>query len=175
MKFTNRYSDKLFSTIFLSPLLLCLVILLLSSCKYEEVTVGQLSGMKINKITNEGVEMEMGIQLKNPNSYGFTIFPSSFDVSLGGTNLGKAHLSKKEKVGPNSDEVHTFLIKTSFDQLTQGGLPGLINLFAKKNPEVEIKGTLKAGKFLFRKRIPIDRKQNTKMENNAGGGLFNMH
>jgi len=175
MKVIHRYSGKSFSVTILFPLFLCFTIFLLSSCKYEEVTVSQLSGMKINKITNEGVEMEMGIQLKNPNSYGFTIFPSSFDVSLGGTNLGKAHLSKKEKVGPNSDELHTFLIKTSFDQLTQGGIPGLINLFAKKNPEVEIKGNLKAGKFLFRKRIPIDRKQNTRMENNAGGGLFNMH
>ncbi|HXC03915.1 MAG TPA: LEA type 2 family protein [Bacteroidia bacterium] len=149
--------------------------LILSSCKYQEVTLGQISGLKVNKITKEGVEMEIGMKINNPNSYGFTVFPSSFQVKLSGTDMGTARLNHRVHIKAHSDEIHTFVVKTSYNQLMQGGLPGMIGLFSQKNAQLEIKGNLKAGKFLFRKKIPIDRKQNTRMENNAGGGLFNMN
>jgi LEA14-like dessication related protein len=141
--------------------------------KYKEVTISQISNVKIKKITNDGMELELGMKIKNPNAYSFSVYPSSFHISLSGTDMGVARLSRREHIKANSEDTHTFLIKTSYDKMLQGGLPALLGLFSKNNTEVEIKGNLKAGKCLIRKKIPIDRKQNTLLENNAAGSLFN--
>ncbi|MFI5149341.1 MAG: LEA type 2 family protein [Bacteroidia bacterium] len=151
------------------------ILIFTASCKYKEVTLGQISGLKINKITTNGLELELGMKINNPNSYGFSIYRSSFRIKLGGADLGTARIAKRTHIKAHSDEVYTFTIKTSFDKLKEDGLAGMISLFSKKNAEIEIKGNLKAGKFLLRKKIPVDRKQSTRMENNAGGGLFNLN
>jgi LEA14-like dessication related protein len=163
------------SRVFLRLGILFSFVMLLGSCSYQGVTLSQITGVKVKKITNQGVEMEIGMKIDNPNSYGFNVYRSSFQIKLNGTDLGKARLAKREHVKAHSNDVHTFLVTTSFDQLLKGGLPEVIGMFSRKNSELEIKGNLKAGKFLLRKKIPIDRKQNTKMENNAAGGLFNLN
>ncbi|HEV7230319.1 MAG TPA: LEA type 2 family protein [Bacteroidia bacterium] len=155
--------------------LLCLLILLSTGCsEFKEVQVSQISGVKILKITDKGVDMEIGMKIKNPNTYSFTIYRSAFDIKLGGTDLGVATLKRKEKVQAGSEEVHTFLITTTFDKLIKGGLGSVMALFGSKNAEIEIKGNLKVGKFLIRKSIPIDRKQKTGLDNQAAGSLFNL-
>jgi LEA14-like dessication related protein len=167
---------KILASLRYSPyFLLCFVLLFLSGCsEFKEVQVSQISGVKILKITDKGIDMEIGMKIKNPNTYSFTIYRSAFDIKLGGTDLGVATLKRKEKVKANSEEVHTFLITTTFDKLIKGGLGSVMALLGSKNAEVEIKGNLKVGKFLIRKSIPIDRKQKAGLDNQAAGSLFNL-
>ncbi len=115
------------------------------------------------------------MKINNPNTYSFSIFRSTFDIKLGGVDMGTASLSKKEKVSAHSDEIHTFHITTTFNKLLEGGLGGIFALLGKKNTEIEIKGDLKVGKFLIRKAIPVERKQKVSLDNETGTGtLFDL-
>jgi LEA14-like dessication related protein len=165
---------QLFSTISFGFILLLL--LSSSGCtQFKEVQLSQIGGVKIIKITDKGIEMELGMKINNPNNYAFSIYRSSFDIKLAGVDMGTAVLSKKEKVAANSDEMHNFHITTTFNKLLEGGLGGIFALFGKKNTEVEINGNLKVGKFLIRKSIPIARKQKVGLDNQTGtDSLFDM-
>jgi LEA14-like dessication related protein len=168
------HSPHRFSRLFLCVFLLS-GFLFISGCgQFQEVEITEISGVKILKITEKGVDMEIGMKIKNPNGYAFTVFPSSFDIKLSGTDLGTANLQQSEKVNANSEDVHTFRISTTFDKLMEGGLASLLAIFGKNHSEIEIKGNLKVGRFIFRKSIPIDRKQKTNLDNQAGGSLFDM-
>jgi len=163
----------------LSPLLICLIFLFALSfngcTQFKEVQLSEIGGVKIIKITDKGIEMELGMKINNPNGYAFSIYRSSFDIKLAGTDMGTATLSKKERVAANSDEIHTFHITTTFGKLLEGGLGGIFALLGKKNTEVELKGNLKVGKLLIRKSIPIERKQKVNLDNQTGtGSLFDM-
>jgi LEA14-like dessication related protein len=156
-------------------LLFLLPFLLLAGCgEYQEVQVTQIGGLKIVKLTDKGVELEIGMKIKNPNTYGFTLFPSEFEIYLSGTDLGKARLTKKENIAPNSEEMHYFHVASTFDKLAGTGVPGLLMLFGSKQAEIEIKGNLKAGRFLFRRKIPVDRKQKVNMDKSSGGSLLDL-
>jgi LEA14-like dessication related protein len=170
--------DSFFRLSHRTTLLRALVIvtaLSFSGCaEFQEVQITQISGVKILKMTDKGVDLEIGMKIKNPNGYGFTVYPSTFDIKLSGTDLGLAHLQKKEKVSAHSEDVHTFQISTTFDKLLEGGFANIIGLFSNKNAEIEIKGDLKAGRFLLRKSIPIYRKQKALMNNESGGSILDM-
>ena len=140
---------------------------------FKEVQISQISGVKVLKVSDKGIELELGMKIKNPNAWAFTIYRSAFHVSLGETDLGIARLTHKERVGAHSEEVHTFHINTTFDKLAQGGVGNLIALFAsRRNPEIQIKGNLKVGKFLIRKSIAIDKKQKVNLDTKDLGSLF---
>jgi LEA14-like dessication related protein len=166
----NRYSCRL------PVCILFLFLLSLSSCKgFKEVQLSQIGAVKIIQITDKGIELELGMKISNPNTYGFSIYRSSFGIKIGGVDMGTAILSKKEKVSASSNEMHTFHITTTFNKLLEGGLGGMLALLGKKNAEVEIKGNLKVGKFLLRKSIPVERKQKVNLDNQTGtGSLFDL-
>jgi LEA14-like dessication related protein len=158
---------------FQAMLLVVFMIVSLSSCgPFKEVQVTQISGVKVVHVGDKGVELELGMKINNPNSYGFSIFRSSFDIVLSGTDLGTARLSKREHIAAHSEEFHTFHITTTMDKLLKGGLGSVMALFGTKNPEIEIKGNLKVGKFLIHKSIPVDRKQKINLENPFNQKMF---
>ena len=50
-----------------------------SSCKeFEEIKVIDVDSFHVNKLTPEGIEAEINLKIKNPNTYGFLIYPSEF-------------------------------------------------------------------------------------------------
>ena len=128
------------------------------SCKeFKEAQCTGVKGFKINKINTEGLSAEVMLGIKNPNSVGFSIYPSEFDVVLMGINLGKAKLKKRVHIDANTEKTYTFTLKSDFKnmnlmdimKLTGGGSKGAI----------EVKGNLKAGKFYLKKKFPVDVKE----------------
>jgi LEA14-like dessication related protein len=177
----QRFSDSDDLTIAARRRLLLPVLTILAACMlvlsgcgdFKEVQISQISGVKVLNVSDKGIELELGMKIKNPNAWAFTIYRSAFHVNLGETDLGIAQLTHKERVAANSEEVHTFHISTTFDKIAQGGMGNLIALFAaRKNPEIQIKGNLKVGKFLIRKSIPIDKKQRVNLDTKDLGSLF---
>ena len=66
------------------------------SCKdFKEAEVTGVKGFKINKANMDGIEAIVTIGIRNPNDIGFSIYPSEFEVTYGGMNLGKARLTKR--------------------------------------------------------------------------------
>lgn len=125
------------------------------SCKsIKEPEYTGIKGFKVNKIDLKGIDANIELGVKNPNSFGFSVYKSSFNVSLGGKTIGKAKSIKRVFIKPNEEKSYTFHLKGSFEgmqlaevmQIVSGGLKGNINLTGK----------IKVGKFLIRKGFPVN-------------------
>lgn len=102
------------------------------------------------------IEGELQLKIKNPNSVGFSIFPSEFDISYGDLKLGKAKLHKRVHIGANTEKSYTFKLKSNpenlnlFDILKLAGSGG--------SGTIQLKGDLKVGKLFVRKKYPVNYK-----------------
>ncbi|MBN2668369.1 MAG: LEA type 2 family protein [Bacteroidales bacterium] len=134
----------------------------LYSCEVKEVEVGNLQSFNINEITKEYIEVVLAAPIKNPNNFGFTISDVDLDITFNGIALGKINKVKNVKIDANSDEVKHLVFRIQLDKLAKGGLlivPSLLTNRAK----VEVHGYVKARKFLFNKKIPVDYNKTTKI------------
>ncbi|MDP2386154.1 MAG: LEA type 2 family protein [Bacteroidota bacterium] len=134
-----------------------LLIFLLSSCKdFKEINVSKIENFQVKKLTQEGIEAEVKVTINNPNTIGFSVFRSKCDVYYGGVYLGKAKLSKRVKIGANSNSEHTFKLKGKFKDMSFDLMGTLLSGRAQN---LELKGYLTAGKLFYRKKFPLDRKE----------------
>ncbi|MCW3076903.1 MAG: hypothetical protein JWO32_1512 [Bacteroidetes bacterium] len=149
---------KCLTSLFLSAVLF----LFLSSCKdFKEAQCTGVKGFKINKVDAQGLDANIILGIKNPNSVGFSIYPSEFDVIYNGINLGKAHSSKRVHIGANSEETYSFNLKSDFKNVNLADIMKLVS--GGGNGMVQVKGDLKAGKFYLKKKIPVDVKERARL------------
>ena len=135
-------------------ILISAFVFLFNSCKeFQEVKVTGVKSFRLTKVGSEGIEGEVIIGIKNPNDYGFSIYPSEFDINYSGIKMGKARLYKRVHIDGNSEKPYVFKLKTSLKDMNLMDIMGLVG---GKLGKIEVKGTLKAGKFYLKKRIPVD-------------------
>lgn len=126
------------------------------SCKnLKEVQCLGVSKFKLNSINTEAIDADIFLKLKNPNTAGFTIGKSEFDVSYGGIKMGKAKLLKGVKIKGNAEDVYAFKLQTNFKNVLS--LDNVMNLLQAVNQAglLEIKGDLNVKKGLVSKKFPI--------------------
>ena len=117
-------------------------------------------------MTPKGIEGEIMVTIKNPNNMGFKVFRSKADIMYGEMKLGKAKMVKKVRIPPNSSAEYTFVLKGDLKDVSMAELPSLL---MGKNKQMEIKGYIKAGKWYYKKRFPINEKQKLKGMDFKGG------
>lgn len=136
--------------------------LFLNSCKdFKEAQCTGVKGFKINKINTEGLNADLILGIKNPNSIGFSVYPSEFDVILNGVNLGKAKSSKRVHIDANGEKNYTFTLKSDFKNVNPLDIIKLAS-GGTTSGNIQVKGNLKAGKFYLKKKFPIDIKERIK-------------
>lgn len=153
---------------FARQIVICLAVLLLTSCigELKEVSISRINDFKVTKLSPGGIEGEIHVTIKNPNSTRFRVFRSRADIVYGGIKLGRATSVRKIKVPANSEADHTFVLKGSLKDVSVTDLPGL---FTSKNKQMEIDGYIKAGKWYYWKKFPISEKQRLKGLDFKGG------
>lgn len=150
-------------TLFLTGFLLTM---LLTACGgFKNVTMGGIQNAHITKLDTKELQAEVTIRIKNPNNYGFKIYPSDLDVMLNNSPIGAARIDKKVKIKRNSDEEHTFIIKSDLSKLGFESIPALMGMFSKNNLNVGIKGDIKAGRMFYKYHIPVDVKDKVNLNN----------
>ncbi len=136
----------------------------LFSCKtLKDPEYTGVKGFKINKINTEGIDGDIMLGIKNPNAFGFTIHKSEFDVSYSGVYLGKARLTEKVFIKGKAEETYSFNLKSDFKNVNLADVIKLLNGASNKGL-LEVKGDLKAGKLLIRKKFPVDVKEKLSLE-----------
>ncbi len=129
--------------------------LFLFSCReFKEIKVTSVEGFYLNKLTTEKIEAEIQLKIDNPNSVGFSIYPSEFEVVFSGIRLGKAKLSKRVRLNAGSEKVYTFKLNSNLSELNPLDALRLLNM--ENLGKIEVKGDLKAGKFYFKKKYPVN-------------------
>lgn len=135
--------------------LYCLFLVLCLSCKtIKEPEYTGIKSFKVNKVDLKGIDATIDLGVKNPNSFGFSIYKSTFDVSVGGKLIGKAKSTKRVFIKKNEEKNYTFYLKSSFEglqlteimQMVSGGLKG----------NIQLKGKLKVGRFFIKKGFPVN-------------------
>lgn len=131
---------------------------LLVNCigEFKEISISHIDGFKVTKLTASGIEGEIKVTVNNPNSTNFKVYKSKATIMYGDIKLGTAHIAKKVKIGASSNAPQTFILKGDLKDISFAQLPGL--LMGKGN-KMEIKGHIKAGKWYYKKKFPIDEKQ----------------
>lgn len=137
-------------------LYLAALCLLVVSCNVQPLEMGKVESTKLVNYSQKGIEAELGVRIKNPNNFGIKIFEADLDVSINGTPMGKAKLLNKVKIPGNSNEVHTFRIKSEFKNVLSGALGSLLSIMTSKSLQVGVKGEVKGGNLLIRKKYPVE-------------------
>jgi LEA14-like dessication related protein len=142
------------------------VTLFLSSCitEFKEISVNNINGFKLTKIDAKSLEGEVNVSINNPNSKSFKIYRSKATIFVGGSKLGEARIVKKVKIAANSTIDNTFVLHGDFKELNLGTIANI----TLGRPLVEIKGYIKAGKWFYKKKFPIDQKQKLSGESFKG-------
>lgn len=141
---------------------LLLSLIIFNACKdFKEAECTGVKGFKVNKMDMSGIDADIILGIKNPNKMGFSIYPSEFDVTISGVNLGKAKLKKRVHISGNTEKDYAFTLKSSFKDMNMmevmklagsGGVHGTIT----------VKGDLKAGKFYLKKKLPVNEKHSVR-------------
>lgn len=135
-------------------ILIVFIVIVLQSCKpYQDISVSSIEGMHISKLSKEGIEAEVKVKIKNPNTIGFAIYPSKFDVTFTGIRLGEAKLNKRVRIASKTEKVYSFYLKSSLSDLNILDIPKLLNM--DNLGKIEVKGDLKVGKMLVKKSYPV--------------------
>ncbi|MBI3521285.1 MAG: LEA type 2 family protein [Bacteroidetes bacterium] len=136
-------------------LVIILASLFLFSCReFKEIKVTSVEGFYMNKLTTEKIEAEIQLKIDNPNSVGFSIYPSEFEIVFSGIRLGKAKLSKRVRLNAKTEKVYAFKLNSNLSDLNPLDALRLLNL--ENLGKIEVKGDLKAGKFYVKKKYPIN-------------------
>lgn len=135
-----------------------LLLFLLVSCKVglQSPAIGNVERFKLTKISAEGIEGEVDVSISNPNPFGFTIFKASAAATFLGVKLGSASMKKKFRIPAKSSQTHTLYLQTKFKEMQ---LPDLGKLLSGKLGVLELSGTIKAGKWYFKKRFDLRHEQ----------------
>ena len=139
------------------PFVLLFFLCLGACAPVKELEVKGVKSFSIGQLDTKGMESTLELSIYNPNKMGFNILPSEFDIRYSGVYLGKAKLAKKVRIHGNEEKAYTFQLKNDFKNVNFLEILTLLKPGAFKD-EMEIKGELKAGKFLVRKKFPVQYK-----------------
>lgn len=134
-----------------------LLTLVFSSCgDFQDVTFEGIENVKVNKISQQGIDVDITAKIKNPNKVAFTIYKSDLDATFSNMNVGKAILTNNVKIKANASQAYTFNIKSDFSKLSMAELPNLLSIATSKSIKVGLKGNLRVGKLFVKKNYPVD-------------------
>lgn len=143
---------------------LLLLIASFSSCiQYKEVEMVKVTDVGIKKFNTEGVEVEVAMQIKNPNKYKISIVDSDLELFVKGKRIGTANIENKITLPKKSNQIHRFLIKSSLKDMGSSLFPILMGVLGGKAIELHIKGDVKAKAKGISKRFPVDIKEKVKL------------
>lgn len=137
---------------------------LLSVCFYscaeiKPATIGGVENPKVNNFSTAGVDFTFDMRINNPNSIGVTVFPSSFDATVNGIEIGQVKLGKKVRIKANSDNTSQFHIKSDFTKVALADIARIMAMASSKSATVTLKGNVKVGKWYYKKKFPIEYKK----------------
>ena len=128
------------------------------ACTFKQVEMKGVKDVQMLNYSETGAEVQVTAIIKNPNSFSFKIKDVDMDVSMGGSNIGKASLKKSFRVKANSEEPYTFIVKTKMSGGLLGLGAGLLGgiMGGKQGGTIKMKGTVKGSKLGISKSFPME-------------------
>ena len=150
-------------TLFKYSFLMLLAFNLISCIQYKEVQIVKVADVGIKDVSTKAIDVEVAMQIKNPNKYDISIVDSDLTLFLKGKKLGTANIKEKIKLKKKSNDIHRFIIQSELKDIASGVLPIAMGLISKDSFELEVKGDIKAKAKGISKKVPIDFKEKVKL------------
>lgn len=129
--------------------------LALTGCEFKDVELDGVDGIEINKVDEGKLDATFTVRLTNPNSFPIKIKSGEFDLYMGKVHMGDAKLKKPFKIPASSTESYDIEVDGSMGDVLAAGITGLAGLLTGKQPQLDIKGTLKAGNLFYTKEVDV--------------------
>lgn len=144
--------------------ILLIMISSLSGCMtYKEVEMVKVTDVSVKNFSTKGVQIEVSMQIKNPNNYKISIVDSDLDLFVTGKKMGSATIENKITLPKRSNEVHRFLIQTKLENMASGALPIMMAVMGGKAIEIGVQGDIKARAKGLSKKFPVDFTEKVKL------------
>ena len=130
---------------------------------YKEVKVVAVTEVGVKQFSTKGVEVEVAMQIKNPNNYKINIVDSDLELFVKGSGIGTATIDNKVTLPKKSNQIHRFIIKSSLKDMGANVFPILMTVLGGGIIELQIKGDIKATAKGIGKRFPVDFKEKVKL------------
>jgi len=135
--------------------ILAILTLGISSCKpYKEVEVHGVVDLQIIEIGADGIDLNVMLDIENPNWYKIHMTESDIQVFLDGKSTGQVSLLEKMTVPKNSRSVQAMSIHTSLGDLEML-LGDIFTLLFKQEFEVTGTGFVKGRVFFVARKVPV--------------------
>lgn len=141
-------------------ILICFLYMLAGCLSYEEVKVVRVVNTDVKKFSMEGAEVELTLQISNPNNYKITISNFNLNIFLNGTKLGKADVANRVVLPKNSNQNHSITMKLKKGGLSAAAMPAMMSAAMGGRMQLTAKGTIKAKAKMISKKVPIDFTEN---------------
>ena len=136
----------------------------LSGClQYKEVEIVKIDNVGVKEVSTKSIDIEVAMQIKNPNKYDISIVGSDLTIFLKGKKMGTANIKEKIKLKKKSNDIHRFTIQSNLKDIASGALPILMGLITKNSIDLKVEGHIKAKAKGISKKIPIDFTENVKL------------
>ena len=128
-------------------------VLLVSSCAVTAPEIRGGESFNIEQIEGNKVNLNVGANIYNGNWFGIRVKPSNLDLFLNDDFLGTVRLDKKVKLKRKSE---TAIDANLTATLENGAMGKAMRSALGGGLNVRLKGRVKAGVFIFSKKIDFD-------------------
>jgi LEA14-like dessication related protein len=128
----------------------------LAGCQLEAPELKNIEQIGIDEVGKSSVKITLWASIDNPNNYGFTVTEADLDVYINSTRIGKVVLDKNVKIKANRIETYPVELSAGATNLIAGAIQGGIQTLLKGKVNLRVKGNVKARRFLFSKKFPVD-------------------
>lgn len=131
----------------LKYLLILTIISVFISCKYNEVELIKVSDYSIGNFSGDNVDINMNIEVNNPNNYNIKIKKTTLDLFVDGKKIGEAPMQQNIVLEKNNQKNYPLTVRANYKDLSKSLFSNITDLFEKKSVKLGIKGKVKASAY----------------------------
>ena len=141
--------------------------ILITSCKYQDIAVGEIQSVDLNKINKEKIIINILIPVKNPNNYKIKIKDYDIDIDINGQNFEVLELDNKIIITKRYDGLITVPVSLSKKGIISfKTIRAVYQILSKKKIHIKAKGYVNVKVLFITKKIIIDEKRTIKLKGN---------
>jgi LEA14-like dessication related protein len=137
---------------------LLLIVISIEGCFiFKDLEFKGIESHKIEEVSlKNGLKLNLGVQLQNPNWFAIKAKGGEINVKANGINLGKFQISRSVKIPKKSDGIIEIGIESKFKNLLGGGLLSLVSMATKGGKlKIELEGYVHASAIGLSKKVKV--------------------
>lgn len=139
-------------------------IVLLSSCKIQDVDFVAVNDYNINRSNDNQVRLKLNVKLNNPNSFNIKVKKAKLSLDINGNDGGEIKLANNVTIEKNKEGDYDFILGGDPKQIGKAIAAASINIALSGKATITVKGWVKGKAFGLGKKIEINEKKSISLK-----------